>query len=349
MLDAVVIGGGAAGLSAAYWLQRRGPTFVVLEAERESQGAWPAYYDSLTLFTPARHSALPGLAFPGLPPRYPSRDEVAAYLRAYAAYFAFPVERGAQVVSVERGKATFTVTAQDGRNWTARTVVCASGTFRHPKVPELPGQSSFGGRLLHSSEYRHAQPFAGQRVVVVGAGNSGAQIAAELSQVARVTLASLRPPRFFPQRLLGLDLTDWLALSGLERWPLGRLGRVPDVQPVIAVPGLRLAFTRGNPDVRPMFRAFISGGLEWADGRREQVDSVIFATGYAWNGGYLPKAALDIMGEPRQRLGISTALPGLYFVGLPGQRTVASSTLRAAGPDARFVVGELAKTLGRPG
>lgn len=188
MLDAVVIGGGSAGLAAAYWLQRRGLMFAVLEAEREPQGAWPAYYDSLTLFTPARHSALPGLTFPGSPQRYPRRDEVATYLRAYAAYFAFPVKKGAEVVSVERGQRAFTVRARDGRSWAARAVVCASGTFRHPRVPELPGQAQFGGKILHSSEYRNPQPFAGQRVVVVGAGNSGAQIAAELSRVARVTL-----------------------------------------------------------------------------------------------------------------------------------------------------------------
>ncbi len=349
MLDALVIGGGSAGLAAAYWMQRSGLSFAVLEAERETQGAWPAYYDSLTLFTPARHSALPGLAFAGAPQRYPSRDEVATYLRAYAAYFAFPVERSAQVVSVERGEGTFKVTAQDGRSWAARTVVCASGTFRHPKVPELPGQSSFGGRLLHSSEYRDAQPFAGQRVVVVGAGNSGAQIAAELGRVARVTLASRRPPYLFPQRPLGLDLTDWLSISGVERLPLGRFGRVPDAQPVIAVPGLRSAFAGGNPDLQPMFRTFIPGGLEWTNGRCEQVDSVIFATGYGFNGSYLPDMTVDSEGEPCQRSGVSTTLPGLYFVGLPGQRTVASGTLRAAGPDARFVVGELAKTLGRPG
>ena len=212
-----------------------------------------------------------------------------------------------------------------------------------------PGNPSFGGKLLHSSEYRNAQPFAGQRVVVVGAGNSGAQIAAELGRVARVTLASRRPPHFFPQRPLGLDLTDWLSLSGIERLPLGRFGRVPDAQPVIAVPGLRSAFASGNPDLQPMFRAFIPGGLEWMDGRCEQVDSVIFATGYGFNGGYLPDVALDSEGEPYQRSGVSTTLPGLYFVGLPGQRTIASGTLRAAGPDARFIIGELAKTLGRPG
>lgn len=154
-----------------------------------------------------------------------------------------------------------------------------------------------------------------------------------------------RPPRLFPQRPLGQDLTDWLGWIGIERVPLGALGRVPDAQPVIAVPGLRPALSSGNSDLRPLFSAFTPAGVRWPDGQEEAVDSVIYATGYRWNGEYLPSVALDARGEPRQRQGVSTALPGLYFVGLPGQRTVASGTVRAAGPDAGYVVNHLAAQL----
>ena len=344
-LDALVIGAGSAGLAAAYWLQRQGLRFTVLDAGRSPSGAWPAYYSSLTLFTPARHSSLPGLPFPGPSDHYPSRDEMAAYLRAYAGHLALPVERDADVIRVQSQVGGFEVTAQDGRWWSARTVVAATGTFRRPHRPTLPGDAHYQGQVLHASSYRHPEPFTGQRIVVVGAGNSGAQIAAELGRVARVTLASRRPVRLFPHRPLGRDLTDWLTWSGVESLPIGAFGRVPDVQPVIAVPGLRAALRRGNPDVRPMFTALTCDGVRWPDGAAETVDTVILATGYGWNGSYLPAAALGSDGEPRQRLGISTALPGLYFVGLPGQRTVASGTVRAAGPDARAVVCHLARHL----
>lgn len=344
-LDAVVIGAGAAGLAAAYWLRRRGLRFAVLEAGDTASGAWPAYYDSLTLFTPARHSALPGLPFGGDPQHYPARGEMIAYLQTYAAHFGLPIRRGAEVAALAREGGLFRATARDGRSWTARTAVCASGTFRHPHWPGLPGAGDFRGRTLHAAQYRRPQPFAGQRVIVVGAGNSAAQIAAELGGVARVTLASRRPPRLFPQRPLGRDLTDWLGWSGAERLPLGVLGRVPDVQPVIAVPGLRAALRGGNPDLRPLFEALTPSGVRWPGGQEEAVDSVIYATGYRWNGRYLPAAALDRRGEPRQRLGLSTALPGLAFVGLPGQRTVASGTIRSAGPDARYVVARLSEYL----
>ncbi|WP_188900896.1 flavin-containing monooxygenase [Deinococcus aerophilus] len=352
MLDAVVIGGGSAGLATAYWLQRRGLSFTVLEAGRSPEGSWPAYYSSLTLFTPARHSALPGLPYPGDPDHYPPRDEMAAYLRAYAAHFHLPVQTGTQVIRVTADQGRLTVVARDGRRWSARSVVAASGTFGQPHCPRLPGEEHFGGTRLHSSAYRHPEPFAGQRVVVVGAGNSAAQIAAELGLRAgertQVTLAVRRPPRLVPQRPLGHDLTGWLAWSGVERLPLGVFGRVPDAQPVIAVPGLRAALRGGNPDMRPMFTAFTPEGVRWADGQEEAVETVIFATGYGWNGGFLPRAALDERGEPRQHLGASTTVAGLYFVGLPGQRTIASGTVRAAGPDARAVAEQLDRYLARP-
>lgn len=344
-LDALVIGGGSAGLAAAAWLQRLDVHAAVLESGSSPSGAWPTYYSSLTLFTPARHSSLPGMRFPGPPDHYPSRDAMAAYLRAYAEHLALPVVRHADVIRLQAMNGGFHVTARDGRTWAARTVVAATGTVRRPRRPALPGAEHTGVQTRHARDYRHPEPFAGQRIVVVGAGNSGAQIAAELGRVARVTLASRRPLRLVPQRPLGHDLTDWLTWSGVERVPIGAFGRVPAASPVVAVPGLRAALRRGNPDLRPMFTALTQDGVRWADGTVEPVDTVILATGYGWNGSYLPPAALGPDGEPRQRLGISTALPGLYFVGLPGQRTVASGTVRAAGPDARAVVRHLVRHL----
>lgn len=145
------------------------------------------------------------MAFPGDPERYPTRDEVVAYLRQYAAHFQLPVMTGARVVSVTRAAALFTVNTADGRQFQACTLIAATGSFHSPYLPKLPGQEQFRGTMLHSFAYQDLAPFAGRRVVVVGAGNSAVQIVVELARVARVTLATRAPVRYVPHGLFGCD------------------------------------------------------------------------------------------------------------------------------------------------
>lgn len=183
-VDTIVIGGGQSGLAAGYYLQRAGLRFSILEAGDEPVGAWPRYRDSLVLNAPARYSALPGLAFPGHPDHYPTRDEVVEYLRAYAAHFRLPVLTRTRVQTVERAGNEFLVTTAGGDRFQASTVIAATGFAGRPVMPALPGQDRFGGRLLHLAAYRRPEPFRGQRVVVVGGGNGGVQVAVELAAVA---------------------------------------------------------------------------------------------------------------------------------------------------------------------
>ncbi|MEZ4728706.1 MAG: NAD(P)-binding domain-containing protein [Caldilineaceae bacterium] len=205
-LDTLVIGAGQAGLAAGYHLQRAGNSFIILETGDRPAGSWPHYYDSLRLFSPARFSSLPGFPFPGDPERYPTRDEVIDYLETYAAHFGFPICFGAQVVNVTQDNGLFTVATADNRLFHARSLIAATGSFHRPYIPILPGQQNFQGKILHSVAYRTPTAFAGQRVVVVGAGNSAIQIASELAQVAQVTLATRQPVRFVTQRPYGRDL-----------------------------------------------------------------------------------------------------------------------------------------------
>ncbi|UBV44582.1 NAD(P)/FAD-dependent oxidoreductase (plasmid) [Deinococcus taeanensis] len=346
LFDAVVIGAGQSGLATAYHLQQRGLRFVMLETGARPVGSWPQHYDSLRLFSPARYAALPGLPFPGDPEHYPTRDEVAAYLEAYARQFHFPVLTGANVSQVLPTGAAFRVLTDDGRTVESRAVVAATGTFRKPRTPDVPGRPNFQGRTLHSLEYRNAPPFHGERVVVVGAGNSAVQIAVELAQVARVTLAVRTPVPFFPQRPLGWDVHDWITWLRVDQWPLGWLGRLPSPRTVFDPGVYRAAFHEGRLDQRRMFSRFTARGVVWTTGTEEAVDSVIFATGYRTNLDYLwGTGALDARGEPVQRLGRSLTVPGLYYVGLSGQRAFASATLRGAAPDAALVVRHLASHL----
>ncbi|MCC9706581.1 NAD(P)/FAD-dependent oxidoreductase [Streptomyces sp. MNU76] len=345
-IDVAVIGGGQSGPATAYALRRQGLRPVTLEASQQAAGSWPRYHDSLTLFSPARYSSLPGMPFDGAPDRYPHRDEVVAYLPRYAKHVDADVRTGIRVREVRADNGGFTLTLEGGGRLSARGVVAASGTFGHPYRPALPGLASFTGTVLHAADYRTPEPFAGQRLVVVGAGNSAVQIAAELAAHARVTLATRQPVRFARQRTLGRDLHWWLTRTGLDTLPVGRFLRTPPTQLVIDDSRYRAAVTSGAPDRRPVFSGADGTKVTWADGGTEEVDSIVLATGYRPDLGYLtPLGALDEHGHPRHREGLSRTHPGLAYVGLEWQRSLSSNSLRGVGRDAARVARHLAARL----
>ena len=339
--DVLVLGAGQAGLAAAHALRESGLQHLLLEAGDAVGGAWPHYYDSLTLFSPARFGSLPGLAMPGDPNRYPTRDETVAYLRAYADHFSVPVRTRAHVAEVaNRGEHEFEVRLTDGDLLTARAVIAATGGFTNPYLPRIPGREAYDGRLLHVAAYRNPTGFEGQRVVVVGAGNSAVQVARELASVADVTLATRGPIPLRKQRPLGVDLHYWVAWSGIDRLPLGR--RAGSSVGVLDDGRYAAAIAAGTPDHRPMFTAFTADGVRWSDGAAEPVDTVLLATGYRPQLSYLPPAAFASDGWPLHTRGVSTTVPGLGFIGLPGQTGIASATLRGVGRDAHRAVRRLA-------
>lgn len=259
-IDVVVIGGGQSGLATAHALLRLGLRPVVLEASGRTAGSWPRYYDGLTLFSPARYSSLPGMPFPGPGrDRYPHRDEVVAYLAAYADRLDAEIRTGCRVSAVRSDGGAFAVELEGGGRLSARAVVAASGTFGRPHRPALPGLEGFTGQVLHAADYRSPAPFTGRRVVLVEAGNSAVQIAAELAQTARVTLATRGPVKFAAQRILGRDLHFWLIRTGLDTAPLGRLLPRPPAQPVIDDGRYRAALAAGRPDRRPCHRGAGAG------------------------------------------------------------------------------------------
>ncbi|WP_309114683.1 NAD(P)/FAD-dependent oxidoreductase [Saccharothrix sp.] len=344
MGDVLVIGGGQSGLAAAWAVKAAGGVPVVLEAGGRPVGSWGSYYDSLTLFSPARFSSLPGLGFGGDPDRYPHRDEVVDYLARYAEWLDVDVRTGHRVVKVGGGSGGFEVVLEDGRRLAAPLVIAANGGFGRPYRPALPGLERFAGSVVHAAQYRNPQGYEGQRVVVVGAGNSAVQIAYELAGVASVSLASRSPVRFVPQRPWGRDVHWWWRVTGVDVAPVGRWLPARFSTPVLDARVYRAALQAERPDRRPMFTDLDGTTVTWSDGRREQVDAIVLATGYRPDFGYLePSGALDAEGRPRHREGLSTTHPGLGFVGLEWQRTLASATLRGVGRDARFVVSRLGR------
>ena len=344
LADIVVVGGGQSGLAAARAALDAGLAPVVLEAGDEPVGSWPHYYDSLTLFSPARYSALAGMPFPGDPERYPRRDEVVDHLRAYAEALPADIRCGRRVEAVRPVGAGFEVVTADGLRLLAPRVIAATGGFGSPHRPRLPGLDTFGGTVLHAAEYRTPATFRGGHVVVVGAGNSAVQIAAELAMVARVTLATRGPLRIRPQRPLGRDIHWWLTVTGLDTAPVARR-LAGGTTPVLDDGRYRAAIASGRPRHRPLFSHLDGGEAVWPDGRRETVDALLLATGYRPDLPYLKgTGALGASGAPAHRGGLSTTHPGLGYVGLEHQRSIASATIRGVGADARHVVAGLLRS-----
>lgn len=334
----VVIGAGQSGLAAARAVRDSGLRPVVLEARDRPAGSWPDYYDSLALFSPVRFSSMPGSAFPGEPDHYPTRDEVAAYLQRYAESLDVEIRTRTRVQSVSAADAgRFTVTTTDGDAILAAAIVAASGTFGNPHIPAIPGDEGFTGRVLHSADYRNPKQYAGERIVVVGGGNSAVQIGFELAEVASVSLATRQPLQFVAQRPDGRDLHYWLDSSGFDDLPPAWLAQIVQRAFVLDTGRYAEALATGRLDRRPMFTAFDGDQIVWADGTRERVDTVLFATGYRPSLDFLrPLGALED-GLPRHDSGISTSHRGLVYVGLEFQRSFSSNTLRGVSRDADHV------------
>lgn len=212
--DTIVIGAGPAGLAAGYFLEQQRRSFAILEQADQLGASWRNRYESLVLFSPARYSALPGLPLP-LPPRQlPTREEIADYLVAYASVHRLPVLMGRKVTCVFRKEPCLIVRTED-EVFFVRNVIVATGSCRVPMLPCVPGQADFAGLQLHSSAYRNPAQIPPGNVLVVGAGNAGAQIAAELATTHRVTFSVRRPPDFRPLDVLGKNTVWWLDKLGL--------------------------------------------------------------------------------------------------------------------------------------
>jgi putative flavoprotein involved in K+ transport len=344
-VDVAVIGAGQAGLAAGYHLRRTGLRYVLLDAAVQPGGSWPRTWPSLRLFSAAEHSSLPGWAMPWRGPDYPPRDAVLDYLIRYERRYGFPVRRGVEVSAVRRGDGGLLVESGAGR-WLARAVVSATGTASSPFVPEFPGRSEFRGEQLHSAEYRGPDGFGGRRVMVVGGGNSGAQILAEVSTVADTVWATRRPPRIMPDHidgrvLFGAATERRRALESGEDAP-----GVAGLGDIVAVPPVREARARGVLVRRDMPARLVPDGAVWPDGRFRRLDAVIWCTGFRPALDHL--APLDVL-EPDGTVSLAGTRavrePSLWLLGYGEWTGFASATLIGAGRWARHTVEEIAAAL----
>ncbi|MFI9119700.1 ArsO family NAD(P)H-dependent flavin-containing monooxygenase [Streptomyces bikiniensis] len=345
--DVVVIGGGQAGLAAGYHLRRAGLGFVILDADPAPGGAWQHTWDSLHLFSPAAHSSLPGRLMPPQPGEtYPDAAHVVAYLTEYEQRYELPIHRPVRVTGVHRDGELLRVESASG-TWYGRSVISATGTWSRPFVPAAPGRTEFQGIQLHTVDYRRPEDFTGQRVIVVGGGNSGAQIAADLAYGTDLTWVTLREPRYLADDIDGRALFDH-ATARRRALDEGRTdtGGVASLGDIVAVPPVRAARDAGLLKPQPMFTRLTKTGVRWPDGTTTDADAVIWCTGF--RPALSPLAPLGLRG-PRGHIpttGTQAAdEPRLHLLGYGDWTGPASATLIGVGRPARDAVQCLARFL----
>jgi cation diffusion facilitator CzcD-associated flavoprotein CzcO len=370
--DVLVIGAGPAGLAVAGCLVQRGVRPQVIEKAEQVAASWRSHYDRLHLHTVKRLSALPGLPFPDRYPRYVPRQALVDYLAAYAEHYGIAPHLGEEAVAIAPAEGGWQTTTATGRSFVSSAVVVATGANCQPRLPTFANQAQYRGHVVHSRAYRNALPFAGQRVLVVGMGNTGAEIALDLAEHGVRAAISVRSPLNIvyrdvlgrPTQQTSIALSKlpvaWgdaiarllcdLTVGDLRRWgiqtspvsPLRQL-REHGKTPVIDV-GTLARIKRGEIKVRPGIARFTQHGVAFADGTEDPFDAVILATGYLADIGRLfpnSKVAIDRNGMPVDVIG-QGALAGVYFVGFDIRQP--GGLLRAIGAQAMQVAAAISQS-----
>lgn len=344
--DVIIVGAGQAGLSVAYFLRRSNLSVLLLDAEEAGGGAWQHGWDSLRLFSPASWSSIAGWPMPASGEQYPSRDHVVDYLRKYEARYELKIERPVCVTGIEPTEQGFQVNA-GVRSWHSRAVVFATGTWRNPFVPNVEGLMSFKGQQLHSAQYASPEPFTGKRVMVVGGGNSGAQILAEVSLVAQsTTWVTLEPPAFLPDEVDGRVLFE----RATARWQALQEGKDPENLPggfgdIVMVPPVLDARQRGVLQSAGPFESLTADGAGWRDGSTKSFDAVIWCTGF--RPALQSLETLGVVNESRVTVDGTQVhgVPGLWLVGYGEWTGPASATLIGVMRTARSTASEITRYL----
>jgi putative flavoprotein involved in K+ transport len=343
LLDALVIGGGQAGLAMGYHLAQSGRSFQILDASADIGERWRSRWDSLLLFTSGRYNNLPGLPFPAAPDTYPGKDDVANYLQAYAAKFKLPVRLNMKVTSLTRGGGGYIAKA-GGEVLAARQVVVATGPFQVPLIPPIADMLDPGVHQIHSAHYRHPRSVPPGKVLVVGAANSGCQISQELSATHQVELSVGQRIPAIPQRPLGRDIWTWATALRLDKVTAdSRLGKRLAGRDQVIGPGPRRLARRHGIRLRPRAAHAAGQTVTFADGSAADFDAVVWATGFAADHSWIDiQEAKDVRGHILHQRGV-TPVPGLYMLGLTWQHTRGSALLGWVGSDAAFLAEQIAR------
>ncbi len=347
----MVIGGSQAGMAVGYHLGQRGLPFVILDENDRIGAAWRRRWDSLRLFTPGRYDGLPGMPFPGSPSSYPTKDEAADYLETYARAFELPVRTGVKVDRLSKVGDRFEVLC-GGHTLFAGNAVVATGAYINPRIPAFARELDENIVQLHSKDYRNPSRIQEGGVLVVGAGNSGAEIAIELAPHHQTWLSGRdtgqEPTRAgsLPDRLFTPVM--WLMAPRLTvKTRAGRKLRDRFLNPPRGIPLGRVRrkdFASAGIERVPRMTGVMNGRPVLDDGRLLEVSNVIWCTGFTADYGWIDLSLPTHNGVPIHDRGIVESCPGLYFVGLPFLYSLSSALLGGVGRDARHIVDHIAST-----
>jgi len=344
--DVIVIGGGQSALACGYFLRRTPLSYVLLDNQTVLGGSWTHMWKSLTLFSPAGYSSLPGKLMPDAKDKYPTRQHTVDYLNEYETRYEIPVERPVNVISVRKNSDGFLLETSNGE-YIAKVVISATGTWSAPFIPAVDGIDHYKGKQLHSSEYFSPESFIGQKTLIIGGGNTGAQLLAELSLVTKTIWSTLTPPSFLPDEVDGRVLFD-IATAKYNAEKAGKsfdpnqysLGNIVMVPPLLDARKRGVLVSKGN------IQSLTSYGVVWDSGEQEAFDVVLWCTGFRYATRHL-SGLVSIEEDGKIKTSGTRAIeqPGLWLIGYGNWTGFASATLIGVGRSARSTVHEIQQYL----
>ncbi|CAL2080600.1 Pyridine nucleotide-disulfide oxidoreductase [Tenacibaculum sp. 190524A02b] len=344
--DTLVIGGGQAGLSIAYFLRRNKLDYLVLDDQEKAGGSWLQTWESLKLFSPITYSSLSGWGMPKREDEYPTKDEFISYLEKYEARYNFPIQRNSKVIAVRKENNLFKVETKQNIFY-SKTLVSATGTAQQPFIPVYSGQEMFLGEQLHSSGYRNTSNLKGKKVLIIGGGNSGAQILAEVSKVAQTQWVTLHEPYFLPDDIDGRYLFNAATQKFLSKTTNTTSGIKASLSNIVMVESVKEARNRNVLNTKRPFVSFYKHGVIWKDGTKEEFDIVIWCTGFKANMIHLKP--LNIIENNRVKTEYTRSIKeqNLWLVGYGSWTGFASATIYGVGKTARHTVKEITELLNK--
>ncbi|MFZ6052126.1 ArsO family NAD(P)H-dependent flavin-containing monooxygenase [Halocola ammonii] len=340
--DLIIIGGGQSALACAYYLRRTDIDYTILDKSESCGGSWQSAWDSLTLFSPAEHSSLPGWLMPSSSHDFPTKEEVIDYLCKYEQRYNIQIQRPVEVFSAVKQGDLFELRTSSG-TMRSKALISATGTWGKPFIPEVKGKERFNGVQIHSSEYRNPDFLKNKKVLVVGEGNSGAQILAEVSEHANTVWATREEPDFLPDDVDGRVLFDvasakYYAEKKGEKFDPSKY----NLGHIVMVPTVKEARDRKVLGSRRTFAEMTESGVVWPDGTEEEFEVVIWCTGFGYATAHLKNLVeTDLRGKIKTDGTRSKEIPGLWLVGYGGWTGFASATIIGVGRSAKKTIGEV--------